>query len=587
MAKKVKASEVKKMNDFVPILAKTESSFKKKADLSVDMAMDSSRVPLYWQDPLYDSQLIMFPEYDLPEANKRYRHYYKFNPILSSCVDAHATFPLSDFQIMCPNEEVREYYQFTADRLQLLNIAENSLRDIALLGESVYLGNWDPVNLEWEEWVQYPPEFVEILTVPGSNKRVFTIKPDPETKRILQENSEAKDILYKALEKQDKAYLQAALDNKPYVMPDARIMYLANQVDGYSKRGYPLTKRALPDLMYEQKIRSLQHTFVERHLFPIKIFKLGSESMGWVPSNKHFQQFKKLLIQAAGDPDMSLIYHFGLQVDYVGTKDKIENLIPHFEFTTKRIMQAFFMNEALMNGDASYAGQTANTRLLMHRFMTKRTMLENAFINKIYLPMARQQQLVNQDIDSKRKNVIVKSKRFNNNRYYLPTFLWQKQNLLNSQSERQFLMQLYEKDAIPWGVIRDVFGLDQKVLDYYRKEDQGTMSNELTREIIDQTIKDDPSLSLKYALGDDPIELLRKKLKEQTIAEETQKELDENGPDTMSDAGGDFGGGFDSSAPIDLGPESSMETGEEPSLNETGPSTGDEGATEPAEPPME
>ena len=47
-------------------------------------------------------------------------------------------------------------------------------------------------------------------------------------------------------------------------------------------------------------------------------------------------------------------------------------------------MQAFFMNEALMNGDTSYAGQTANTRLLMHRFMTKRTMLENTFINKIY-----------------------------------------------------------------------------------------------------------------------------------------------------------------------------------------------------------
>lgn len=203
--KKVKASEVKKMNDFMPILAKCVNGFKKKADLAVDAAMDSSRVPLYWQDPLYDSQLIMFPEYNLPEANKRYRHYYKFNPILSSCVDAHATFPLSDFQVLCENEEVREYYQFTADRLQLLNIGENTLRDIALLGESVFLGNWDSVNLEWEEWVQYPPEFVDILTVPGSNKRVFTIKPDPETKRILQENSEAKDILYKALEKQDKA----------------------------------------------------------------------------------------------------------------------------------------------------------------------------------------------------------------------------------------------------------------------------------------------------------------------------------------------------------------------------------------------
>lgn len=583
MPKKVSAADLKKLNSFMPEAVKT--GFSKRADLAEMAAEQGNRAPLYWQDPLYDSQLIMFPEYNLPEANKRYRHYYKFNPILSSCVDAHATFPLSDFQIMCENEEVREYYQFTADRLQLLNIAENSLRDIALLGESVYLGNWDSANLEWEEWVQYPPEFVDILSVPGSNKRVFTIKPDPETQRILQENSEARDILYKSLEHQDKAYLQAALEDKPYVIPDARIMYLANQTDGYSKRGYPLTKRALEDLMYEQKVRSLQHTFVERHLFPIKIFKLGSESMGWVPSNKHFQQFKKLLIQAAGDPDMSLIYHFGLQVDYVGTKDKIENLIPHFEFTTKRIMQAFFMNEALMNGDTSYAGQTANTRLLMHRFMTKRTMLENAFINKIYLPMARQQQLIKQDIDSQRKRILVKSKRFANTNYYLPTFLWQKQNLLNSQSERQFLMQLYERDAIPWGIIRDVFGLDQKVLDYYRKEDQGTMSNELTREIVDQTVKDSPELSLKYALGDDPIELLKKKLQQDTIQQSAKEGIDEMSEGMDDGLGGDIGpGGFDSGAPIDLG--TSEETGEEPSVEETGPSTGDEGATEPT-PPIE
>lgn len=569
--KSIKASEVKKLEEFKPELIRTEG-FHKKADLATDAAMDSSRVPLYWQDPLYDSQLIMFPEYNLPEANKRYRHYYKFNPILSSCVDAHATFPLSDFQILCENEEVREYYQFTADRLELLNIAENTLRDIALLGESVYLGNWDSANLEWEEWVQYPPEFVEIMAIPGSNKRVFTVKPDPETQRILDEKTEASNILYKALEKQDKEYLKSAMEKKPYNIPDARIMYLANQVDGYSKRGYALTKRALPDLMYEQQLRTLQHTFVQRHLFPIKIFKLGSESMGWVPSQKHFQQFKKLLVQAAGDPDMNLIYHFGLQVDYVGTKDKIENLIPHFDWTTKRIMQAFFMNDAIMNGDASYAGQTANTRLLMHRFMTKRTMLENAFVNKIYLPMARQQQLINQSISDKRQNVLVKSKRFRNNQYYLPKFLWQKQNLLNSQSERQFLMQLYEKDAIPWGIIRDVFGLDQKVIDYYRKEDQATMSNELTREIIDQTVKDDPSLSLKYVLGQDPIELLKGKLQEQTVLEETEKGLD-NKED-------EFGGidspvpSFDSSAPIDL--ETSQQSGEEPSLEETGPSTGNE-----------
>lgn len=570
--RKIKGSE---LNSTLPELAKIErTKFSKKANLANETSFQYGRVPLNWQDPLYDSQLVMFPEYNLPEANKRYRHYYKFSPILSSCVDVHAAFPLSDFQLMCPVEEVREYYQFTADRLELLNIAECALRDIALLGEAVFLGNWDPVNLEWEEWVQYPPEFVDIVTLPGSTRRVFTIKPDPETSRILQENTHAAKVLAENLSKTDSKYYEAALNEEPYDIPDARIMYLANQVDGYSKRGYPLTKRALSDLMYEQEIRTLQHTFVQRHLFPIKIFKLGSESLGWVPSQKHFQQFKKLLIQAAGDPDMSLIYHFGLQVDYVGTKDKIENLLPHFEWTTKRIMQAFFMNEALMNGDTSYAGQTANTRLLMHRFMTKRTMLENTFINKIYLPIARQQQLIDTSISDRRKNILVKSKRFANNNYLLPTFLWQKQNLLNSQSERQFLMQLYEKDAIPWGIIRDVFGLDQKVLDYYRKEDQATMSNALTREIIDQTVKDDPTLSLKYVLGEDPIEIMKNKLKQQEQQEQAEDTM-ESGPDTSLDSDMQS---FDSSAPIDLGP--SMETGEEPALNEEGPSTGDEGTEE-------
>ena len=580
MQRKIGATELKKMDNFTPEAVKLEG-FEKKATLATDAAMQYNRTPLYWQDPLYDSQLVMFPEYNLPEANKRYRHYYKFNPILSSCVDAHATFPLSDFQIMCPNEEVREYYQFTSDRLDLLSLAECSLRDVALLGESIFLGNWDINNLEWEEWVQYPPEFVEITTIPGSNKRVFTIKPDPEIQRILQENTDASNLLAETLKKYDSKYFNAAVNNEPYDIPDARVMYLANQVDGYSKRGYPLTKRALPDLMYEQELRTLQHTFVQRHLFPIKIFKLGSESMGWVPSQKHFQQFKKLLIQASGDPDMSLIYHFGLQVDYVGTKDKIENLIPHFDWTTKRIMQAFFMNEALMNGDTSYAGQTANTRLLMHRFMTKRTKLENLFINKIFLPIARQQQLINQTPGENKKCTLVKSRRFANSNYYLPTFMWQKQNLLNSQSERQFLMQLYENGSIPFQIIRDVFGLDQKVIDYYRQEEQGTLANSLTREIVDQTVKDDPSLSLKYALGEDPIEILKQKLQQQEEVEKAEEGL-EGAPETFGDKPAP---NFDSSAPIDLG--TSQETGEEPNIDENNPSTGDEGATEPPETPVE
>ncbi|MCM1260535.1 MAG: hypothetical protein NC222_06230 [Staphylococcus sp.] len=555
------------LNDFMPDLAKTES-FSRKADLNYTDG-NTTRVPLNWQDPLYEPSIQLFPEYDLTEANRRYRNYYKHNPIVSNCVDILSTFPLSDFQLLVDDEEIKEYYNYIKDKLKLLKMSEHNLRDKALLGESIHLGNWDQENMEWSEWYQYPPEFVEITTIPGTSKKVYTIKPDPEISKILKEQNETSIILSEVLKKTNNKYLEAAQNEEGYVIPEKRVMYIANMVNGYSKRGYALTKRALLDLNYEQNIRGLQNTFVQRHMFPIKIFKLGSENLGWVPSKKHFTQFKKLLTQAASDPDMSLIYHFGLQVDYVGTKDKIENLIPHFEFCAKRIMNAFFCNEALINGEApSYAGQTANMRMLMYRFNTEREDLQLEYQQKIFLPIARQQELVRQTEGEVKKLTKVKSKSFATKKYYLPEFLWQKQNLVNNTQEQQFLMTLYQNGDIPFSIIAEVFGLSKKSIEYYRKIDNGTYSNQITREIVDQTIKEDPSLSLAYVLGEDPIQIMKKKLQsDKKVEEQEQMNKDMGMPeDNMS------GGGFDSSAPLDLGGDeggSSEELGEEP-MSETG-----------------
>ena len=53
------------------------------------------------------------------------------------------------------------------------------------------------------------------------------------------------------LRKINNKYFEAAQNEEDYVIPEKRVMYIANQPDGYTKRGYALTKRALSDLMYE------------------------------------------------------------------------------------------------------------------------------------------------------------------------------------------------------------------------------------------------------------------------------------------------------------------------------------------------
>lgn len=554
-------------------LKASKNKFKKTAgDLSYDAAYDSSRTPLNYQDALYDAYLIMFPEYNLVEANKRYRHYYKFNPVLGNCVDIHATFPFTDFELMVDNEEVKEYYTYLAnDKYDLTNINVISARDEALLGEAVFLGNWDSVNLEWEEWLQYPPEFIDITTVPGMSKRIFTVKPDPEMKQIVKEDTEASKLLIDILKTVNSKYFQAAANDESYNIPEERIMYFSNKVDGYSKRGYPLTKRALQDLMHETDLRTLQHTFTQRHTFPIKLWKLGSESMGWVPSQKHYANFKKLLVQASADPDFNLVYHFGVQFEAVGTKDKIENLQPQFEWCSKRIMNAFYVNDALLNGEApSYAGQVANTKLLMYRFTTVRNEREKQYRNKIFLPIARQQQLIRQQPGDKKSFTLVKSKSFRDKQYYLPEFMWRQQNVVNNYQLQQMLVQLYNDGAIPFGIISDILGLSDKILDSYRKKEQGTYANRLTREIVDEMVKEDPSLSLRFALGEDPVELIKERVKNNNMLDNEEENSDNIDDLDTGNLGGDIGGGeVNTREPIDLDNSNEEPTNEVP-MSETG-----------------
>lgn len=577
-----------------PMREKFAKAMQKKANISYDDAYNMTRVPLYFQDPLWDSQESFFDSYSLEEQNRRYRHWDKTHPIFSSCVDIHSTFPITDFELQVEDEEVKEYYNYLAhDRYDLINMSTFSLHDRTLLGESFFIGNWDEENQEWKEWVQYPPEYIEITNVPGTSERVFTIKPDPEIKRIQETSSEATQILNDILEHTNNKYYQTAMAGENFNIPETRLIYISNKTSSYAKRGTPIARRAVADLLYEAQIRTLQHTFVQRHLFPIKVFKLGSKELGWIPSKKHFENFKKLLVQAAADPDFNLIYHFGLEVEYIGTKDKIENLIPHFEFVSKRIMNAFFVNDTLINGETpGYAGQTANIKMLMHRFNTCREELQREYRNKMFFPIAKRQGFIRQTDGEIKKAVKVKSKSFAYKKYILPEFMWRRQNLLNNTQEQQFLLNLYNSDDIPFSVIADVFGLDRNILKQYRKYDQGTYSNKITREIIDQTVKEDPSLSLKYISGEDPIEIMRNKLKQDQILQEQEKmdkENRENGDmlGAPSDMSSEMPSSFDSSAPLDLGSETVTEENTEETTEapiEEGPTEGEGGETLPTPP---
>jgi hypothetical protein len=259
------------------------------------------------------------------------------------------------------------------------------------------------------------------------------------------------------------------------VLPPHQVSHFCSKTSQTDLRGTPILKRALKALVLKDCLRLLQKTVLERHTFPLKIFKLGNQATGWIPPRSHFETFRNLLMQAAGDPDFSIIFHHGLTTEFLGTKDKIENLIPHLEWCDKEIMTALFTNAALMSGQGvTYANANVSVRILMSRYQTLRARMELMFNNKIFYQMAKARGYY---VSDKTGNSGRKAENINGKYMLLdlPKFRWQKLNLLDDTSQKQFIMKLRDKLEVPHKLISEVFDLEEEDMRRQLDEEDGSV----------------------------------------------------------------------------------------------------------------
>lgn len=170
-----------------------------------------------------------------------------------------------------------------------------------------------------------------------------------------------------------------------------------------------------------------------------------------------------------------LIYHHGLQVEYIGAHDKVANLIPEFEFCQKRILAGLFANDALVSGStATYANANVSVRILMHRYLNIRNQLETMVNNKIFLPVAKARGYYVPDKTGNSGKMSVNV----NGKYKildLPKMRWMKLNLIDDTSQKNFIMRLLDKNVVPHKLIAEIFDLEENDLLHQLKQQQGTV----------------------------------------------------------------------------------------------------------------
>ena len=236
---------------------------------------------------------------------------------------------------------------------------------------------------------------------------------------------------------------------------------------------------------------AVHNCFIDRHMFPIKIWKIGSKEQKWLPSKKHFEMLKAKLIEAKGDPDYDLIYHAFLEMEYKTGSTQHEDLIKWFDWTQKRILIAMFANEAMFAEANPYAKEAMSIKLIMHRYMLQRALVNRQVSDKVWMPVAKKREYIIRN-QSEAAGNISNAKTYipDIKKYAVPKLFWRPSNLVSGMQEQEYLAKMRKEGDLPAEVIYDILGFDTNKMRAALESEQATPLDPVWREGRKDAMKD-------------------------------------------------------------------------------------------------
>lgn len=441
---------------------------------SIDVRMGN---PSFYH-PLFQTTNMMLPR-DRRERNEWCRHFYRTEPIIATSLDLHTEFPISDFNNVCSDTEVKKFFDYMAfDKLDIINL----LLDIGLeywkLGDVFPFGQLNESEGMWERYVILNPDYVDIQASILAEEPIIELIPDQTIVSIINggPRGEFSDIYSQLPEdviRQVKMGRNIRLDNR-------LVSHIAHKASQYETWGTPMMMRCFKTLIYKDKLRGAQDAIANRHIMPLRVAKIGAPGEP-MPSQTDIDSFRDILLQADDDPNFFLVYHYGLQFDYVGSSGKILPLNQEFDFIQKELMNGLGINQAMLNGEGpTYANAQIGFDTLARRYMSYRLRLENWIKYKVYRPIAEIQgfyKSVNGEINSKymsEKQRKISAAR-KDMQLMVPDIAWQQQDLTGNSTVLNFIQQLQQKGLVSMTTILPMIGLDPEVEKKNLEKERGTV----------------------------------------------------------------------------------------------------------------
>lgn len=421
--------------------------------------------------PLFQNMNMMLPR-DRRERNEWCRHFYRTEPIIATSLDLHTEFPISDFNNVCFDTGIKEFFDYMAfDRLSMVKL----LLDIGLeywkIGDVFPFGQLSETDGMWERFVLLNPDYVDIKASLLAGDSILELLPDEQIKAIVMAGprGEYSDIFAQLPEdviRQVRSGRNIKLDNR-------LVSHISHKASQYETWGTPIMMRCFKTLIYKDKLREAQNSIANRHVTPLRIFKVGAPGEPY-PAQEDLDNLRDMLMSAEDDPNFMLVYHYALQTDYVGSSGKILPLNQEFDFIQKELMNGMGINQAMLNGDGpTYANAQVGMDTLAKRYMSYRLVLEDWIKKKVYRPIAEIQGFYKPEPSEIAHGYRIANRK--DRQLIVPEISWQQQDLTSNQAVLNFVQQLQAKGLVSMHTILPMLNLDPETEKKNLETERGTV----------------------------------------------------------------------------------------------------------------
>jgi len=451
-----------------------------------DKSLSVQAAQLTYYPPRWFSPLLSFVHFYVPwdraTLYQWIRYFDTWHPVVGAALDIHTQMPLSRFSLRGVSDpSIARVYEQQLEEIRAFLLMYDQLSEWWSIGEVFTLLYWDDSVGLFVDAEILMPEYVEIKSLPflgsvGVNKELYYLKLDTFTQEVLEsDDPDIQEIVSKL-----PADLQEALSSSGVLKIDPNLlMVMLKRRHSYQNRSQPIVLRVMKELIYESKLVEAMYTIAERHVNPKEIWKIGNDN--FPADDQVLSAYEQLIRQAENQPLFTLVVPHVVSLDIVGATGRFPNLSNELDWVEKRILTAMLLNKAVVHGEGpNFATASVATRTLLMRYQEIRAMLEDEWINKIFLPIALKHNFFEVTQAELEHGV---RRPFSERRPILPQFDWQyKMRLLDDASFRDRIIELYKAGKIPLKILTDVLGIDYQYLKDWKEIEEGSKVDPLYEE---------------------------------------------------------------------------------------------------------